>query len=112
MTTNTLLILIILNEQFFSIFVDMAKNKLTNLLLIYNEKTSSRVNLDILNLQFIRETKCMLRMNHIPKSAKIILLQEDNEVSFMVKEYVRILKRINKIVSENYFKGHIKDFNN
>lgn len=94
----------------------MAKNKLTNPLLIYNEKTSPRVNLDILILQLIREVKCMLR-NHIPKSAKIILLQEEkykkyyNEVSFIVKEYVRILKRINKSVSENYFKGHIKDLN-
>ena len=65
--------------------MDMAKNKLTNLLLIYNEKTSPRVNLDILNLQFIREAKCMLRMNHIPKSAKIILLKKRNIKSITMK---------------------------
>ena len=45
----------------------------------------------------------MMRMNcQIPEAAKIILLQGEkfkkyfNELTFMVKEYIRILSRINK----------------
>lgn len=60
----------------------------------------------------------MMRMNcQIPEAAKIILLQEEkfkkyyNELTFMVKEYIRILSRINKSEAEYYFKGHIKDLN-
>jgi dynein heavy chain len=119
MTTNTLLYsYIILNEKFFEQFVESAKPKLTLPLLIINENQSPKVNLDLYVLQLIREAKCMMRMNcKIPEAAKIILLQEEkfkkyyNELAFMVKEYNRILSRINKSEAEYYFKGHIKDLN-
>ena len=119
MTTNTLLYAYIdLNEKFFGQFVDSVKAKLTQPLLIINENSSPKVNLDLYVLQLIREAKCMMRMNcQIPEAAKIILLQEEkfkryyNELTFMVKEYNRILARINRSYSEYYFKGHIKDLN-
>lgn len=119
MTTNTLLYsYIILNEKFFSQFVESAKAKLTLPLLIINENSSPKVNLDLYVLQLIREAKCMLRMNcSIPEAAKIILLQEEkfkkyyNDLTFMVKEYRRITGRINRSESEYYFRGHIKDLN-
>lgn len=119
MTTNTLLYsYIILNEKFFSQFVESAKAKLTLPLLIINENSSPKVNLDLYVLQLIREAKCMLRMNcSIPEAAKIILLQEEkfkkyyNDLTFMVKEYRRINGRINRSESEYYFKSHIKDLN-
>ena len=119
MTTNTLLYsYIILNEKFFGQFVESAKSKLTLPLLVINENSTPKVNLDLYVLQLIREAKCMMRMNcQIPEAAKIILLQEEkfkkyyNELTFMVKEYTRILSRINKSEAEYYFKGHIKDLN-
>ena len=119
MTTNTLLYsYIILNEKFFGQFVESAKSKLTLPLIVINENSAPKVNLDLYVLQLIREAKCMMRMNcQIPEAAKIILLQEEkfkkyfNELTFMVKEYIRILSRINKSEAEYYFKGHIKDLN-
>ncbi|MCQ2816423.1 MAG: hypothetical protein MJ252_04065, partial [archaeon] len=119
MTTNTLLYsYIILNESFFTKFVDTAKTKLTMPLLIINDNSSPKVNLDLYVLQLIREAKCMLRMNcEIPESAKIILLQEEkykkyyNELTFMCKEYNRILSRIHQSTAEGYYKAHIKDLN-
>lgn len=119
MTTNTLLYsYIILNEKFFEQFVETAKNKLNNPLLVISETTGPRVNLDLYVLQLIRETKCMLRMNcNIPEAAKIILLQEDkfkkyhNELNFFVKEYNRVLYPIAGTEAHNYFKAHIMDLN-
>ena len=119
MTTNTLLYsYIILNEKFFEQFVESAKAKLSAPLLVFNENTGPRVNLDLYVLQLIREAKCMIRMNcNIPETAKIILLQEEkfkkyyNELNFLVKEYNRILSRMGRPEAENYFKAHIKDLN-
>ena len=119
MSTNTLLYsYILLNEKFFGQFVESAKTKLTAPLLVINENSAPKVNLDLYVLQLIREAKCMMRMQCvIPEAAKIILLQEEkfkgyyNELTFMVKEYNRILSRINRSDAEYYFKGHIKDLN-
>ena len=119
MTTNTLLYsYIILNEKFFEQFVESAKAKLAAPLLVLSESTGPRVNLDLYVIQLIREAKCMLRMNStIPEAAKIILLQEEkfkkyyNELSFLVKEYKRVLSRISGTETENYFKAHTKDLN-
>ena len=79
MTTNTLLYsYIILNEKFFGQFVESAKSKLTLPLIVINENSAPKVNLDLYVLQLIREAKCMMRMNcQIPEAAKIILLQEE-----------------------------------
>jgi dynein heavy chain len=119
MTTNTLLYTyIMLNENFFEKFVESAKSKLSAPLLVINENTGPKVNLDLYVLQLIREAKCMIRMNcNIPETARIILLQEDrfkryyNELTFLIKEHKRILSRIGKNEAENYFKAHIKDLN-
>ncbi len=119
MTTNTLLYsYIILNEKFFEQFVDSAKAKLSAPLLVFNENSGPRVNLDLYVLQLIREAKCMIRMGcNIPETAKIILLQEEkfknyyNELNFLVKEYIRINSRMGAVERENYFKAHIKDLN-
>jgi len=119
MTTNTLLYsYIILNEKFFEQFVESAKAKLSAPLLVFNENTGPRVNLDLYVLQLIREAKCMIRMGcNIPETAKIILLQEEkfknyyNELNFLVKEYTRIISRMGRPEADNYFKAHIKDLN-
>ena len=108
LTTNTLIYsYIILNEKFFEQFVDSAKSKLNLPLLVLREGQNPKVNLDLYLLQLIREAKCMIRMGSvIPETAKIILLQEEkfkryfNELTFLTREYSRIMGRFYKTDAE------------
>jgi len=82
--------------------VEKAKAGLQATLIIrHPENNKLYVNFDAEILTLIREAKCLSRIGiEIPESAKIVLLQEDkfkmynNELSFVLKEYDRIVNKI------------------
>lgn len=94
--------------------VDIAKSGLQATLIIrHPEDGKLHVNFDWEILQLIREIKCLERMGiEIPEAAKMVLLQEGkykgyyNELSFILKEYRRIVQLVRPITS-NLLKPHL-----
>ncbi|CUG94317.1 dynein heavy chain, putative [Bodo saltans] len=93
--------------EFEAIWVDAWKRSIEsskagmNATLLVRHEGRLYVNFDIEILQLIKETRAILRMGEInvPQSAKMVLMQEHklktffNELTFLVKEYERVVGR-------------------
>lgn len=97
---------------------DIEKSKAAlqaTLIIRHDELKKFLVNFDPEIMQLIREAKCMDRVGiEIPESARIILLQEEkfkmyyNELTYVLKEYDRILSKI-KPINKNLLSPHLED---